>query len=188
MTRRDTNLTRLRSCWEKNDGIKVLRFGVAKFLQVYNTTGTISRQPGSGRLPKITAQVKELVEAKMVEDDETTATQLHRILIENGIDISLKIILRCRAALGWTFRGSAYCQLIRDVNKQKRLEWALKNKDGTFSDVIWTDECSVQLQNHRRFCCQKQGERPKPKPRYVVQRVTTCHVHLQKYMYLWYKN
>ena len=25
--------------------------------------------------------------------------------------------------LGWVYRGSAYCQLIRNVNKQKRLEW-----------------------------------------------------------------
>ena len=140
---------------EKNDGITVSRFGVAKFLKMYNTTGTISRKPGSGGLSKITAQVKELVEAKMLEDDETTATQLHQVLIENGIDISLKTILRCRTALGWTFRGSSYCQLIRDANKVKRLEWALRNKDETFEDVIWTDECTVQLENHRRFCCRK---------------------------------
>jgi hypothetical protein len=30
-------------------------------------------------------------------------------LFDNGIDISLRTILRCRTALGWTFRGSAYC-------------------------------------------------------------------------------
>ena len=92
---------------EKNDGIRVSRFGVSKFLKVYRTTGTISRQPGSGRLSKITAQVKEMVEAKMLEDDETTATQLHQMLLENGIDISLKTILRCHAVLGWTFGEAA---------------------------------------------------------------------------------
>ena len=56
-------------------------------------------------------------------DDETTATQLHELLTHNGISLSLRTILRCREQLGWTFRGSAYCQLIRDVNKQKRLDW-----------------------------------------------------------------
>ena len=27
--------------------------------------------------------------------------------------------------MGWIYRGSAYCQLIRDVNRQKRLEFAM---------------------------------------------------------------
>ncbi len=34
------------------------------------------------------------------------------------------MILRGRRQLGWTYRGSAYCQLIRQANKVKRLEWA----------------------------------------------------------------
>ena len=101
----------------------------------------------------------------MTRDDETTATQLHRMLVDNGVDISLSTILRCRTSLGWTFRGSAYCQLIRENNKVKRLEWAQWNKDDNFDDVIWTDECSIQLENHRRFCCRKEGQPPKPKPR-----------------------
>ena len=132
----------------KEEGIEVSRFGVSKFLEVYQTTFTISRQPGSGRPSKITAEVKELVEVKMQEDDETTATQLHRMLVEHGIEISLKTILRCRISLGWTFRGSAYCQLIREANKVKQLDWTVKNKDNTFDDVVWTDECTVQLENH----------------------------------------
>ena len=62
-----------------------------------------------------------IVEQQMRKDDETTATHLSEILRQNRISISLRTVLRCREQLGWTFRGSAYCQLIRDVNKQKRL-------------------------------------------------------------------
>ena len=58
----------------------------------------------------------------MCEDDETTAMQLHELLVHNGISISLYTVFRCREQLGWTFRGSAYCQLIREANKQKRLQ------------------------------------------------------------------
>ena len=65
--------------------------------------------------------------------------------------------------MGWTFCGSAYCQLIRQVNKEKRLEWAQKYKDDSFADVIYTDECKVQLESPRRFCCRKKGETPRPK-------------------------
>ena len=48
---------------EKMDRIRVSKFGVSKFLKVYVT---ISHRPGSGTLSKITAQVKDMVEAKML--------------------------------------------------------------------------------------------------------------------------
>ena len=117
---------------------------------------------------KLRREVKEIVEGAMRADDETTAVQLHKILAQEGHHISLRTILRCRTGLGWTFRGSAYCQLIRNVNKLKILEWAMEHKNDDFSDVICSDEASIQLQTHRLFCCQKSGERPKNKPRCVV--------------------
>ena len=47
--------------------------------------------------------------------------------------------------MGWVYRGLAYCQLIRNENKQKRLEWAQRNLHENFDDVIWSDEASIQL-------------------------------------------
>jgi len=66
--------------------------------------------------------------------------------------------------MGWVYRGSAYCQLIRNENKQKWLEWAQRNLYENFDDVIWSDEASIQLDSHKRYCCRKEGERPRPKP------------------------
>ena len=107
----------------------------------------------------------------MQADDKTTAVELKHKLDANGIKLSLSTILRCRRALGWTYRGSAYCQLITEPNKLKKLSWSLENQNNDFSNVVWTDETSVQLENHRRFCHQKCGQKPRPKPRYVM--VTT---------------
>ncbi len=149
----------------ETEGIIVSRRGVAKFVKRYLTTGTIARRQGSGRKTKITDDIKRIVDEKMALDDETTATQLHVLLTSLGYSLSLRTILRCRTVLGWTFRGSAYCQLIREPNKRKRLEWALKNKDEDFSDVIFTDESTIQQESHRRFCCRKIGQPPKSKPR-----------------------
>ena len=141
---------------------------MAKFLKKLRETGTIARQVGSGRPSKITTEIKSLVEHQMRVDDETSAIQLHRLLTEKGYNLSRRTILRCRTSLVWTFRGSSYCQLIRDVNKQKCLAWAKEHKDDTFADIVWTDECTVQLETHRRFCCRKRGERPRNKPRSVI--------------------
>ena len=95
----------------------------------------------------------------MRADDETTAVQLHVLLVSNGFDISLSTILRSRTMLGWTFRGSKYCQLIRHANKYKRFQWAMQYLPevfaGGFADVIWTDETTVHLESHQRHSYRK---------------------------------
>ena len=108
----------------------------------------------------------------MQQDDESTATQIHRLLIEKGFKLSIWTILRCRRQLGWTFRGSAYCQLIREGNKAKRVAWVKTNLDEAedgFENVIFSDESSIQIEAHKRFCHRKKGCPPKSKPRYKIR-------------------
>ena len=95
----------------------------------------------------------------MRQDDEATATQLQAKLANAGVYISLVTIVRSRVELGWIYRGSAYCQLIRNVNKEKRLEFT-----HAYLHDIWSDKTTVQLENHCRYCYRKEGERPRPKP------------------------
>ena len=122
--------------------------------------------PKSGHPKKLTPAILEQIDNKMNTDDETTATELQKV-IENkfGASLSPRTLLRGRRSLGWTKRGTAYCQMIREANKAKRLEWARQNLGSSFEDVIWTDETSVQLESHRRFHCYKKGLKPRYKPR-----------------------
>ena len=146
----------------KSEGIFISRQGVAKVLLRVKATGSITRQAGSGRPTKLTREVKEIVEEAMRNDDETTAVQLHAILVDKQHILSLSSILRCRKSLGWTFKGSAYCQMLREVNKTKRLEWATQyvhEAQTGFLNVVFTDETSVQLESHRRFCCSTRTEK-----------------------------
>ena len=161
-----------------SEGIPCTRENIHRFLQRFEVSGGIHRKPGSGRPSSITTEIKAMVEEEMQRDDETTAIQLHELLVSRGYKISIRTVLRCRSSLGWTFRGSAYCQLIRDVNKQKRLAWAFVHQNDTFDDVIWSDECTVQMETHRRFCCRKKGEPPKPKPRYQCIYICTGYINI----------
>lgn len=147
------------------DGIYVSKQGIRLFLKRFKTSGTIARKPGSGLPPKLSPAIQLLIENAMRDDDETTATQLQGMLAVHGIYVSLSTIVRNRQQLGWIYRGSAYCQLIRDGNKKKRLEWAQSYQHDNFENVIWTDETTVQLETHRRRCYRKDGEKPRPKPR-----------------------
>ena len=156
----------------QNEGIEASVVGIWKFIQRYKKYGTSKRLSGSGRKTIVTPGVEATIESQMEEDDETTASQLQKVLSSKGSLLSLSTIQRSRSRMGWTFRGSAYCQLIRDNNKEKRLLWARENltaalNDG-FKDVVWTDEASVQLESHRRHCFRKAGCQPRPKPRYYT--------------------
>lgn len=156
------------------DQIVVSKQGVRQFIKHYNKYGTIARKPGSGLPPKITPALQQLIEQTMQEDDETTATQLQAKLASFGVYVSLATIVRNRVQLGWTYRGSAYCQLIRHQNKEKRLQWARTYLHDNFDNVIWSDETTVQLETHRRHCYRKCGEKPRPKPR--AKHPTKVHV------------
>ena len=143
------------------DGIKSTKQGIRQFLKRYQLTQTIARKPGSGLPPKLSPSLLQLVEDTTRDDDETTATQLQVIFAARNVYVSLATIVRNREQLGWTYRGSVYCQLIRQVNK----DWARAHIHDTFDNVIWTDETTVQIETHRRFCYRKEGEKPRPKPR-----------------------
>ena len=101
----------------------------------------------------------------MQRDDETTGKELAYALNQSGVSISTVTALKARRLLGWTRRGTAYCQLIRAPNRVKRLKWARNNVRKQFEDVICTDETSVQMETHRRFHFYKHGQKPRYKPR-----------------------
>ena len=101
----------------------------------------------------------------MQDDDGTTAAELGLLLQQIGVLVSPRTILKGRRALGWTYHSSAYCQLTRPVNEEKRLQWAREYRDNNFENVVWTDETSVQLETHKCFYCHKLRQKPRYKPR-----------------------
>jgi transposase len=173
----------------KDEGFKATAQGVIKFLKRYKMTGSVERKRGSGRQSIVNDDILEIIEDSMTKDDETTATQLKKILDNEGHCVSLSTILRHRLKLGWTFRGSAYCQLIREANKIKRKEWCLQYYDEVMNeelkDVVWTDETSIQLETHRRFCCRKRGQPARLKPRYSSCRYNVHVYKGYKYSLAW---
>ena len=164
-----------------DEGLRATRQGITKFLRRVEETGSLERQPGSGRPSRLTPQMLALVEAQMRRDDETTVEQLVALLRHNGYKVFSSTVLRSRSSLGWTFRGSAYCQMIREANKAKWLHFAreyLHEAEDGFCDVVYTDETSIQLESHRRFCCRKRGEQPRPKPKYVSMLCADLLMHI----------
>lgn len=124
-------------CLVLEDHIRVSKQGVCQFIKHYHHYGTIARKPGSGLPPKLSPAIQQLIENAMVQ---RRWNDLQALLASYGIYVSLATIVRNRIQLGWTYRGSAYCQLIRQQNMEKHLDWAQIYLHDNFDDVIWSDK------------------------------------------------
>ena len=159
----------------KNEGLLVSLASVSRIVKKLKTTGSVANLPRSGRPTKLSVDAKAFIDQQMRENDETTSQQIQKKLARRGIAVSSSTVRRSRQQQGWTLQRTAYCQLIRDANKIKRLEYARRVLDSgdTFHNVIFSDECSISLQQYWCTCYRKFDEpmkrTPKPKHRLKVR-------------------
>ena len=142
--------------------------GLLKKFQGYHTIKDLPRRK---RSKKLSEEMIALLDDMLKDDDEMTARHIRCKLTEKFGDfqVSLSTVKRARRAKGWVCTRPHYCQLIREVNKLKRKEWCQKqiDKNEKFKNVLFTDECTVQLDHHGRLCFRKEKEprvlKPRPK-------------------------
>lgn len=153
----------------EEDGIHVSRRALFKLFAKHRRTGTVADLPRAARPKKLTTEHYKFIDEAMTEDDELTARKL-RVLLEARwpeTEVSLNTIKRARKHLGWVATRPKYSQLVREANKQKRVEWCKKQQAANekFENVIFTDESSVQLDSHARLCFRRKKEPRKLKAR-----------------------
>ncbi|XP_069052902.1 uncharacterized protein [Lepisosteus oculatus] len=103
------------------------------------------------------------------ENDELPAMQVQRRLwADLGATVSPTSIRRVRRRLGWRYRKTNTCPMIRLKNKEERLKQALQwiEQGEAFQDVLFTDETTVALEQFSTMAFCKKGRyvyKPKPK-------------------------
>lgn len=93
----------------------------------------------------------ELIKECIAKDCTVSSTEIHRVLKEDGASFGLTTTKRAIAASGYTHSKPRYGQMVRDANKLKRVEFCerLIAADDTFDNVIFSDECSIQLHQNK---------------------------------------
>ena len=82
------------------------------------------------------------------------------------LNFSIRTVKRARYNIGWRKPGPRYCQIVREANRVKQLEFAIKclEENEKFENVVFTDESSIWLTRHSKLCFRKIDQPGKMKP------------------------
>lgn len=155
-------------------GVSVCRRTIQKLCKKFDETGLVTNRPRHRPSKFGSQEHKNFLDECVLNKPSSTARDLaNKVFDRFQISVSETTINVMRKSLGWIPVGTQYCQMIREPNKVKRIEWCQRMLDTneTFDNVIFTDECKVQShQNRHRKCYRKRGQQmprtPKPKHPY----------------------
>ena len=157
----------------KKEDIQVSLRGVYYVIARYKATCSIYDARRPGRPSVLCSSALLAINNFMEQNDELTTRDLCQKLQDLNLGASMSSVGRARQKLGWTSRATRYCQMIRQPNKVKRVEFCqqLIETGDTFDDVIFTDEAMVQLTSHVRRSYHQIGmpRKYKPKPKHPVK-------------------
>ena len=157
----------------KGEGLVVSLSSITRMIKKLCLTGSVANLPCSGRPKKLSIEARAFIDQQMRKNDEMTSIKIQKKLAKQGISVSSSMVWRSRKQQGWTSQRTAYCLLIRNANKVKRLEFAQRvlESGDTFHNVIFSDECSISLQSYCRTCFRMADEptKRKPKPKHPLK-------------------
>lgn len=142
----------------KKESVTVSLEGIRLVIKRYLDTGSVRHRTRSGRCKSYGSDIKTLIDDLMTQNQELTAPGLNKIIKQKtGVDVPESTIRRLRQDLGWVQCRTVFRPMIRLVNQEKRLEFCcelLRNNE-KFEDVIFTDECTVQIEQNTTLSFKK---------------------------------
>ena len=147
--------------------------GITRMMKKLRLTGSVANLPHSGRPRKLSVEARAFIDQQMCKNDEMTSAKIQKKLTKRGISLSSSMVQRSQKQQCWTLQRIAYCPLIQDANKVKRLEFAQRilESGDSFHNVIFSDECSISLQSYRCTCFRMADEptKRKAKPKHPLE-------------------
>ena len=145
------------------EGVTVSTVSLYALVKKFERSNTVDDMKHKPRPSLLDACHYRFIDDKMTTDNELTSRQLLALFVDKYpvVHISISTLMRARKHLGWISKKTRYCALIREENKEKRLLWCkerIEQNDLDLSDVIFSDESSVQLESHRKTSYHKVGQ------------------------------
>lgn len=156
------------------ENLIVSRSYVQRTVKTFLLCGKLFRDRKNGRPNRLSSNqnIRRIINNCMETNDEITANEIQLLLENHGYRrISKATINRIRRSIGWSLKSTRYCQMVRENNKPKILQWAQQQLNDNFQNVIWTDETSVIMEQYKKRCYRKRGfaAKRKPKPKHPLK-------------------
>ena len=137
---------------------------ITHFLKRYQERQSIENAPRSGRPPKLDSTERQLL---IDETMKNRTRSLHKIIEDNGLDLSETTARRVLHANGIYGRIAAKKPMLNSGQVSARLSWCQKYKEWTNNNwkyVIFSDESSIETGScsRRNFVWREKGERFNP--------------------------
>ena len=136
-----------------DEGVEgISRMTVYNIMKKWNELKTVAPIPHPVRERQgVTLELLDFIDKEMEKDDELTSVTLQRRISKQfSVEFSVSKVKDLRKKLGWLAEKTRYCQMVRQVNRAKRKTYAeecLLSKE-QFDDVIFSDECNIQLETN----------------------------------------
>jgi len=156
---------------------------ISKFFTQYRLYGSIKDRKRTGRPTVVSDMHRQIINEELAKNNELSAKEICNIISNRcGCGVpSVSAIKRARYKLGWRWSGTKYCQLIRDVNKVKRLQFCkqLVATRDQLQDVIFSDESSIQATQTtiKQFRLVGHPRQKRPRPKHPIKVAVCLQMH-----------
>lgn len=136
----------------------VHRVGVSRLLRRYHHRHNLADGRRTGKPTIVPDNVKQFIDEQMYINNELTGVNLsNTIFARFDLRISSRTVNRIRRILGWKPAHPKYCQIVRDVNKLKRVNFcnSLIQDINILKRIVFSDESCIQLERHKRLIWKK---------------------------------
>lgn len=131
---------------------------VKRYARQRRTTGNVAPKPIPGRRRQLAAPHEQALRAQLQANPDATLKQhraaLHR---EHGVGVSISTISRAIKRLGWTRKKKVLRAVER--NEMAHAAWRLLAATLDTGQLIFVDECSVNLAMTPRYARSPKGDR-----------------------------
>ena len=101
----------------------------------------------------------EVIREVFRNDPYATSTDVRKQLAIHGTEVSVATVKKAIKTAGYVNSEPRYCQLIRNANQEKWVDFcnSLIEVNDALDNIIFTDECSVQLHNNKTTSYRRKG-------------------------------
>lgn len=131
---------------------------VKKWLTRYEETGDIEDKSHPGRPKKTSSKIDKQIILAAQQDRTVSAEDIKNKLKRRGVDLSTSTIRRRLNDSGFHSGPPTSKPFLKVQHVEKRLQWAVSNRDRDWNRVVFTDETTIQLFQSPNRVWKRKGE------------------------------